>query len=333
LSHNLDGERVLVKRAAMALLLENIQFAAGETFRLLQWRRQSESLESLDPGGRRFPASGAGGRWHSHAELEFTIVTRGEGMRYVGDHVGPFHGMHCVLLGSHLPHCWMGCGPYDGYVLQIRLSPEHPFWRVDGSPMLRELVAAAERGLHFDASVACRALALLKRMADESALARAGLLLELLALLHGALAAHAAVLSRSRAGAETDAAARPRLETSVQWVLENLNDPLTLGDAVQRSAMSRATFCRQFLRYTGKTFVAFVNDARLAQAHQMLAQSARSITEIAYASGFGSLSHFNAAFRRRFGAAPRQERNSCRVAHDKRAGPGPAPAGVLVRRV
>jgi AraC-like DNA-binding protein len=257
-----------------------------------------------------------GGRWHSHSELEFTIVTRGAGLRYVGDHAGPFHGLHCVLLGSHLPHCWMGRGAYDGYVLQLRLSPEHPFWRVDGSPMLRELVAAAERGIHFKAPVAGSALTVLKRMANESVLARAGLLLELFALLHGALVTRATTLSRSRAGAETDAAARPRLEAAVQWVLENLAAPLTLDAAVKRSAMSRATFCRQFLRYTGKTFVAFVNDARLAQAHQMLAQSTRSITEIAYESGFGSLSHFNAAFRRRFGAAPRQERNAFRITRD-----------------
>jgi len=300
----------------MALLLENIQFAAGESFRLLQWRRQSESLESLEPGGKRTPAYGVGGRWHSHSEIEFTIVTRGAGLRYVGDHVSPFHGMHCVLLGSHLPHCWMGHGAYDGYVLQLRLSPQHPFWRVDGSPMLRELIAAAERGLQFEALVARGALTLLKRMANESILSRAGLLLELFAVLHGALSTHSSTLSRSRAGAETAAAARPRLDAAVQWVLENLNHPVTLHDAVKRSAMSRATFCRQFLRYTGKTFVTFVNDARLAQAHQMLAQSSRSITEIAFESGFGSLSQFNAAFRRRFGAAPRQERNSCRIAHE-----------------
>ena len=74
--------------------------------------------------------------------------------------------------------------------------------------------------------------------------------------------------------------------------------------------MSRATFCRRFLRLTGKTFIAFVTDARLAYAHQLLTQSRQSITEIAYASGFGSLTRFNAAFREKFGHAPRELRST-----------------------
>jgi AraC-like DNA-binding protein len=53
--------------------------------------------------GRRTAATGVGGRWHSHAEMEFTIFQRGSGMRYVGDHVGAFGEGDCVLLGSHLP--------------------------------------------------------------------------------------------------------------------------------------------------------------------------------------------------------------------------------------
>ena len=96
----------------------------------------------------------------------------------------------------------------------------------------------------------------------------------------------------------------------MQWVLERFTQPLTLEEAVKRSAMSRATFCRQFLKHTGKTFIAFVTDARLAYAHQLLTQTQQSITEIAYASGFGSLTRFNAAFREKFDQAPRELRSS-----------------------
>ena len=183
--------------------------------------------------------------------------------------------------------------------------------RLGGTGDLQRLFASAERGLHFHPAIAQRAVAVLERMADASCLARSGLLLELLALLHDAPRKQTTRLSQTRVFAEVNAATRPRLEAVVQWVLEQFTEPLTLDEAVRRSAMSRATFCRQFVRHTGKTFVAFVTDARLACAHQWVTQTQRSITDIAFASGFSSLTRFNTAFRARFGRAPRAVRKAC----------------------
>jgi AraC-like DNA-binding protein len=61
----------------------------------------------------------------------------------------------------------------------------------------------------------------------------------------------------------------------------------------------------------GTTFSQFVLAARLACAHRMLLHpryAQQSISAIAYASGFGDLSHFNHAFRRRYGATPSEVR-------------------------
>jgi len=293
----------------MAILIENIRLAAGECSRLLSWRGTAESPQLLEAGGRRVTAKGLGGRWHSHPEMEFTIFQRGSGIRYVGDHVGSFGDMDCVLLGSHLPHCWMEKGRTDGYALQFHLPPEHPLRSMGGEREITPLFARAERGLHFSAGVAEEALVIMQRMAGASRLARAGLLLELLALLHEASKKQATTLGQTRVFAEADAATRPRLEAVVQWVLEQFSEPLTLDEAVERSAMSRATFCRQFTRHTGRTFVAFVTEARLAYAHQLLLQTRRGIADIAFASGFGSLTRFNATFRGKFGKAPREMRD------------------------
>lgn len=61
----------------------------------------------------------------------------------------------------------------------------------------------------------------------------------------------------------------------------------------------------------GTTFSQFVLSERLACAHRMLVdprQAQQSIGSVAYASGFGDLSHFNHAFRRRYGATPSEVR-------------------------
>jgi AraC-like DNA-binding protein len=67
----------------------------------------------------------------------------------------------------------------------------------------------------------------------------------------------------------------------------------------------------------GTTFSRFLLDQRLARAHRMLNNplpAERTISAIAYEAGFGDLSHFNRAFRRRYGATPSDIRANSRDA-------------------
>ena len=156
----------------MAVLLENICFAPDECLRLLRWQGNARSLQSLEAGGRRVAAKGVGGRWHSHAEMEFTIFQRGSGIRYIGDFVGSFGEWDCVLLGSHLPHCWMEQDRTDGYVLQFHLPNEHPLRSLGGEREVQRLFATADRGISFRPATARAAIVLLDGMAAASKLAR-----------------------------------------------------------------------------------------------------------------------------------------------------------------
>jgi AraC-like DNA-binding protein len=63
------------------------------------------------------------------------------------------------------------------------------------------------------------------------------------------------------------------------------------------------------------TFTEFLLDRRLARAHRMLSDprfAERSITSIAFDVGFGDLSYFDRAFRRRFGETPSDVRENAR---------------------
>jgi AraC-like DNA-binding protein len=61
----------------------------------------------------------------------------------------------------------------------------------------------------------------------------------------------------------------------------------------------------------GITFSQFLLGERLARAHRMLTHpryAATTVSAIAFAAGFGDLSHFNRDFRRRYGATPKEVR-------------------------
>jgi AraC-like DNA-binding protein len=65
----------------------------------------------------------------------------------------------------------------------------------------------------------------------------------------------------------------------------------------------------------GTSFTDFVLEARLSHAYRLLTDprfSDRNVSAIAFESGFGDLSWFYQAFRRRFGMTPRDLRESMR---------------------
>lgn len=81
---------------------------------------------------------------------------------------------------------------------------------------------------------------------------------------------------------------------------------LTLAAVAARHRISPRSIQLLF-ESEGITFSQFVLEQRLARAHRMLIDSrhkASTVSAIAWAAGFGDLSHFNRNFRRRYGATP-----------------------------
>jgi AraC-like DNA-binding protein len=102
-----------------------------------------------------------------------------------------------------------------------------------------------------------------------------------------------------------------RLHSLKADILACLDDPaLSVSAVAQRQQMSTRHVHRLF-EEAGLTFSQFLLSERLARAHRMLTSPAsdpQSVTAIAYACGFGDLSHFNRSFRRRYGATPSEVR-------------------------
>jgi AraC-like DNA-binding protein len=90
---------------------------------------------------------------------------------------------------------------------------------------------------------------------------------------------------------------------------------LSLNAVAARHGIS-PIYVRKLFNDEGTTFSAFVLDARLARAHCMLSDRRfidRTISTIAFECGFGDLSYFNRAFRRRYQASPSEIRDLSRA--------------------
>ncbi len=65
-----------------------------------------------------------------------------------------------------------------------------------------------------------------------------------------------------------------------------------------------------FRTYTGRTIVSYLNQYRIAHAQQLLLTTDKSVIDIAYESGFNSLSRFYAVFRKTCRLSPARYRQT-----------------------
>lgn len=85
---------------------------------------------------------------------------------------------------------------------------------------------------------------------------------------------------------------------------------LTLSDLSRLLNLSTRQTQRLLQQNFGRTFSQKLTEARMAAASQYLLNTALSVTEISDRTGFSSIEHFSAAFRRFTGLSPRGYRNA-----------------------
>lgn len=292
----------------MALALEQIDFDPGKSFRFLAWTDNLKEVVRCRADGTRISVEGAGESWHFHPEYELTLVTDGEGKRFVGDHMGSFHSPDLVLLGPNLPHCWSGLEGSSGFAIQFVMDQDHPIGMLDEVRHLTTLLQGASYGIHFTGDIVSRIEDAMKEMANEKMMYRLSTFFRILAELSSVDEDRRHQLSRSHSTINEHDPHMTAMSRAVSYILSHISEQIHIDELLEVTKMSRPSFARHFKRHTGKTVTAFFNEVRVVNAKRLLADTNRSVTEIAYDSGFQNISHFNVQFRRVAGESPSQYR-------------------------
>jgi AraC family transcriptional regulator len=95
-----------------------------------------------------------------------------------------------------------------------------------------------------------------------------------------------------------------RIARALRLIDARAEDALDLDALAREAAMSKFHFLRVFARLTGTTPYRYVRDVRLGRAAERLTREATPVARVAFECGFGDLSTFVGAFRRRYGAPP-----------------------------
>jgi transcriptional regulator GlxA family with amidase domain len=97
---------------------------------------------------------------------------------------------------------------------------------------------------------------------------------------------------------------------TVDWLQEHLDEPITVEDLADRSAMSPRTFARRFLASTGTTPYQWLINQRIQLAQRLLETSDLPVDSVAEKSGFSTAANLRKHFSRAVHTSPQAYRRT-----------------------
>ncbi len=246
---------------------------------------------------------------HSQQSWELSYILVGQGQRLIGKSQASFSEGDLALVPPGIDHCWYfnpDIKNADGHIVNVSLMfmPEMVKNLAAIFPSLKpqyDYLLAQTHARVFDqdtASLLSEKLVSMRALSDED---KIPLIVSILTIL-----AKNIDNSKIIAGKQGPDLATQRLKQIEIFVACNYARPLSIEDLAKHVGMNKSGFCAFFKRATGKTFVTYLNEYRLAQAKYFLSSgSSDNISQIAYACGFQTIAHFNHLFRSQYGCSPR----------------------------
>jgi len=101
-----------------------------------------------------------------------------------------------------------------------------------------------------------------------------------------------------------------RLANLREYLVEHMDDTLTLNVIAREAGMSANTLQRLFQMAYGVTVFEYVRRLKLQRARQAIEREGVSVTEAAHIAGYTSAANFSTAFKRLFGVSPKTVRST-----------------------
>lgn len=238
---------------------------------------------------------------HGHQHFIMTMVTKGVGTQVLNGEEIPFGEKDLFLLS-----------PADFHSNTVAPGESFDYYRLCFSYELLEarlsgLIAPDKLPLHIHLSGRAFALAvdIFTRLVDESENGqdRLGHRACLQALAEQLLI----LIMRELPNAQTSLTSTP-VNRALGYLHAHFHEPISVGDAAAYAGYTPNYFNYCFRSQMGIPFGEYLRNMRLSYAENLLRASNMPVTEIAFESGFGSLSHFSRSFRETYGCAPQEYR-------------------------
>ena len=100
------------------------------------------------------------------------------------------------------------------------------------------------------------------------------------------------------------------IKKAIQYIQQNTNQHLTVGDVANYVGFSKSYFSAYFKKTLGFSVSAFILRCKLEEGKKLLQYTDKSISTISTFLCFSSQSHFHTAFKKQFGVTPSEYRKN-----------------------
>jgi AraC-like DNA-binding protein len=251
--------------------------------------------------------------FHYHPEIELVYIRESYGKRVIGDKIDTFSAGDLVLVGSNLPHVWLSDENFHQGLENIRAKSIAVYFNKEifgeGFYNLREvekinvLFKDAARGIKILNGTRNKVIDIIEdKLVGKTGFERVLGLMEILHILSTSND-NEFINSETYSGVvynkDTD-----RLAEVFKYINTSFGTDITLNDVAKKANLTPQSFCRLFKKRMNKHFMEYLNEVRISHACRYLMDTDCSISEIAYMSGFKTVSNFNKVFKENTGYCP-----------------------------
>jgi len=234
---------------------------------------------------------------HRHNEAQLVWILKGSGSLLVETKIHSFEPNDIFLIAPNQAHLFNSVESDEGiHSLSIFYNPDGPLSYLFKLPELQKLYAF-NKGSRFGFKVSEPHVSEVKE-----------------AMKKVSSSSEVELLSKSELRPLSESVNQTlsegeglRMGKVYDFVLKNFRKDIPLEQVSDIANLTPQAFCRYFKKHTEVTFVTFLNELRINEAQKILIEgSFESITEVAYNSGFNSITNFNRVFKRMLGIAPKE---------------------------
>ena len=246
------------------------------------------------------------GKLHQHEEIQLSYIVRGSGKLLVSESVTGFDEGDIIVIDGNTPHLFQsrtedqGCSKMYSLFF-TRHSFGKNFFELSELEDLRLFFNGLQAGIKLSAA-SHQLSPFFFELTHCTKLRRLIILLELLQYfsMHEVEPLSGFKYKKVLTNQEGE-----KMQKVFDFVFNNFHHEISLEEVASLCYLTPNAFCRYFKLRTNKTFFQFVIELRIEHACQLLAhRSELSISDIAYQSGFRSITHFNRKFKEVKGMVP-----------------------------
>lgn len=250
--------------------------------------------------------------FHYHPELELVYVLESHGKRIIGNTVEPFDSGDMIFIGSNTPHVWLNDEIYYSGLDKLKAKAivvyfnrdifSDTFYALKEVKKIKDLFAGAVRGIKVTGKTHGLLDKKLRELAKKKDFEIIIGLLEVLSIL-----ADSKDLSFINKESYTPANTQlhnDRITEVLNYVKQHFKRDISLQEVSDLAHLTPQSFCRIFKKRMQKHFIEYLNEVRIAHACKLLLETDLSISEIAFESGYKTVSNFNKIFKKMTDASP-----------------------------